>query len=165
MLSLPPCPFKLCFIFILTLALLTDNMTIFAFNNLHNIIVTNFKINESLQITKLQSSAILKHTQRRMMLIRQSALLISGVKSGSLSHKTKPIKTEEFEHKLKVIFFFPPAVKSFSRKVASIIQCILDLFQEELWATAEGHTGINKYMKEFAPGVQLEINSVKWPNI
>lgn len=92
MLSLPPRPFKLCFIFILTLALLTDNITIFSFNNLHNIIVTNFKINESLQIAKLQSSAILKHTQRRMMLIRQSALLISGVKSGSLSHKTKLIK-------------------------------------------------------------------------
>lgn len=131
MLSLAPRPFKLCFIFTLTLALLTDNITIFAFNNLHNIIVTNFKINESLQITKLQSSAILRYTQRRMMLIRQSALLISEVKSGSLSHKTKLIKTEEFEHKLKVIFFFFfPAIKSFSLKVAYIIQCILDLFQE-----------------------------------
>lgn len=54
----------------------------------------------------MQSSAILKYTQRRMMLIMQSALLISIVKSGSLSHKTKLIKTEEFKQILKVIFFF-----------------------------------------------------------
>lgn len=74
--------------FILTLALIIDNIATFAFNNLHNIIVTNFEIKESLQIIKMQSSAILKRTQRGRMLIRQSTLLISMVKSGSLSHKT-----------------------------------------------------------------------------
>lgn len=83
----------------------------------------------------MQSSAIHKYAQKRTMLIRKSDLLITVVKFGSLIHKTKLIKTEKLKHKLKVIS--PPvppphAVKSFSLKVAYKIQCILDLFQEEL---------------------------------
>lgn len=62
----------------------------------------------------MQNSAIHKYAKKRPMLIRQSDLLITVVKFGSLIHKTKLIKTEKLKHKLKVIFPPPPqAVRVF----------------------------------------------------
>lgn len=64
-----------------------------------------------------------------------SDFLMAAIKSHSLNRKTKLIKTEKFQHQLKVIF--PLAIKHYpihppKKRNACIKQAILDLCQEEL---------------------------------